>query len=64
MASDRHPPVSPLLVDHLATLYPDKVPDLGMTDREVWIAVGRQDVIRKLRQMAQPSAEQHVVLPG
>jgi hypothetical protein len=48
VADTRIPPISKALVDWLASLYPDRCPNPHMTDREVWIEVGRAEVIRKL----------------
>jgi len=43
------PPVSKVLCDWLEETYPNKVPTIEFTDREVWVAVGVQRVIRFLR---------------
>lgn len=43
------PPISHAVIEWLMRLYPDSVPTLEMTHREVWFAAGRQDVIRKLK---------------
>lgn len=60
MASEKQPHVPQAVIDYLASIYPDRVPHASMTDREIWMAVGRQDVIRKLRQMASSALEQPV----
>lgn len=39
------------LLDYLGTIYPDCVPSPSMTDREIWMDVGKQVVIRKLWQI-------------
>ncbi len=43
------PPVSKVLCEWLESKYPNCVPHIEMTDREVWLAVGVQKVIRFLR---------------
>jgi hypothetical protein len=59
ITTENFPTVSPLLVDRLAELYPDKAPDPRDTDRDIWIAVGRVEVVKKLRQL---SEEQHTTV--
>lgn len=51
----KSPPVDPELVKYLSRVFPDKCPDKADSGREIWIAVGRQDVIRKLRKMSEHS---------
>jgi hypothetical protein len=41
--------VSRELLAWLKEKFPDRVPRLADTDREVWAAVGRQDLIRYLQ---------------
>ena len=48
MADKPIPPISKALVSYLQDLFPDRCPDEGMTDREVWIAAGAAKVVRKL----------------
>lgn len=48
MAS-KPPPIDPRLVDWLASVFPDKCPNETDTDRAIWIGVGTQRVIKKLR---------------
>jgi len=43
------PLISKALVDWLDRLFPDRCPNPNMSDRDVWIAVGRADVVRKLK---------------
>jgi len=43
------PHVPNALIDYLATTYPTRLPTLSMTDREIWIAVGKGEVIDDLR---------------
>jgi hypothetical protein len=46
--ADQKPPfVDPKVVAWLATLFPDKCPRPSDTDREIWMAVGAQGVIKK-----------------
>jgi len=49
MADTPIPSISKALVDWLDRLYPDRCPNPNMLEREVWIAVGRADVVRKLK---------------
>jgi hypothetical protein len=49
MASKRLPPVDPLLVEWLERNYPNKVPGIEDSDREVWAKVGEQRIITQLR---------------
>lgn len=48
----KSPLVSPELVKWLSDVFPDRVPSVADSDREIWMAVGRQDVIRKLRKLS------------
>jgi hypothetical protein len=47
------PTVSPALdkaiIEWLEAVFPDRCPDPSFSDRQVWMAVGEQRVIRKLR---------------
>ena len=52
MANKRLPPVDSALIERLAAKYPNRVPTPDMTDREIWIAVGKQDVIAYLKGVA------------
>lgn len=49
MVQAKAPPVSTVLCDWLESTYPNVVPHIEMTDREVWLAVGIQKVLRFLR---------------
>jgi len=51
MPSKRYPGVTKALIEWLEATYPNRVPSLEMSDREVWIAVGEQRVISKLRNL-------------
>jgi hypothetical protein len=48
MADTPIPPISKALVDWLNRLFPDRCPNVNMSDRDIWIAAGRADVVRKL----------------
>lgn len=48
-SNHKTPAVEKELITWLEVTYPDKCPDPEMTDREIWMAVGEQVVIRKLR---------------
>lgn len=54
------PPVDPSLVEHLERKWPNSVPDLDASDREVWAAVGRQEVIRYLRALTLKIAKENL----
>ena len=49
------PPIDPDLVSWLQELHPNRVPSPEHTDREVWMAVGRQQAIRSLELARQQS---------
>lgn len=36
------------LLEYVRQCFPDKCPHPAMTDREVWMAVGEQNVVKKL----------------
>jgi len=59
MDTEGFPPVSPQLVERLSKVFPDQCPEPAYSDREIWMAVGRAQVVRKLRQV---SAEQHTTV--
>jgi hypothetical protein len=59
MSTENFPAVSPLLVERLAALYPDQAPSPADTERQIWMAVGRAQVVKKLRQL---SEEQHTTV--
>jgi hypothetical protein len=46
------PLIEPALIEWLANIFPNKCPAESDTEREIWIAVGAQKVVRKLRAMA------------
>ena len=45
------PLITEALIRALEMTYPLRLPRLKDTDREIWLAVGRQDVIEKLKQI-------------
>jgi hypothetical protein len=50
MATRKKPPeFTADLIDWLDELFPNKCPDVGMSDREVWIMAGAAQVVSKLR---------------
>lgn len=57
MADQKPPFVDPKVVAWLATLFPDKCPRPSDTDREIWMAVGAQGVIRKMSATAKAQSE-------
>jgi hypothetical protein len=44
------PDLSTALVEALEKLFPDCCPDISLTDRQVWFAAGRADVIKYIRE--------------
>jgi hypothetical protein len=54
--SDRTPHVELRLVEWVAELFPNRVPNEGDSEREIWMAVGAQKVVRKLANVAQIQA--------
>ena len=42
------PPIPRELVEALDKLYPERSPDIGWSDREVWRRVGQREVVRFL----------------
>jgi len=45
----KFPIVDKVLIDALSEQFPDQVPELNDSDREVWAKVGEQRVIRFLK---------------
>jgi hypothetical protein len=48
----RLPFVDAALVEYVTTLFPNRVPAIDATDREIWASVGAQRVVAKLRSLA------------
>ena len=48
MADTSIPPISKALVTWLDRLFPDRCPNVNMTDRDIWMAAGAAGVVRKL----------------
>jgi len=46
------PSVDPQLIEWLEAQYPNRVPDIEARDRDVWAAVGQQQVITYLKAVA------------
>lgn len=57
MASDKAPWVDAALVQYLDKLYPDCAPDPDGRLRDIWMALGRVQVVRKLKRMLVEQAE-------
>lgn len=45
------PYIDDAILEYLDTLYPDRAPDLKMSDREVWMRAGAVDVVRTLKRI-------------
>lgn len=56
MAERQIPPVSLALIEELLSIYPNQVPRIDATEREVWASVGVQKVIAKLKQWYEQSS--------
>ncbi len=56
----RLPPVDQSLIDFLVAKYPNAVPDLEASDRQVWAAVGRQQVITFLKGIANKTVKDNL----
>lgn len=48
-AAPQAPPIPDELLDWLDFLFPDKCPKPTHSGREIWMAVGRRDVVARLR---------------
>lgn len=57
MADQKAPFVDPKVVTWLATLFPDRCPSEADTNRQVWMSVGAQKVLKKLRATATAQSE-------
>lgn len=51
------PLIDPKLIDWLDKLWPERCPEEGDSDRQIWIAVGARKVVRRLRQELQRQEE-------
>lgn len=47
--TERFPIVSEELIKALDILFPDKAPDINLTDKEVWFNAGSVEVVRRLK---------------
>ena len=46
-------PIHPDLLRWLDTNYPERCPDLGMSEREIFAATGARQLVRRLHALAQ-----------
>lgn len=46
------PRVSSELVEALELMFPDRCPDIKTPEREIWMAAGRAEVVRFLKQQS------------
>ena len=58
MPADSTPAISKGLVEWLSKLFPDRCPDPEMSDRQVWMAAGAAQVVRKLKHEFDNQAKQ------
>lgn len=49
--TERFPIVSDELIKALDNLFPDKAPDLSMTENEIWFKAGGVSVVRRLKEI-------------
>lgn len=52
-ANQNFPAVSIPLVESLERIYPDRCPSPDASDREIWMAVGRAQVVHFLRELSE-----------
>lgn len=52
-----YPPIDKVLLDTLTKQFPNTVPDISDSDREVWAKVGEQRVIRFLMRVFEEQTE-------
>jgi hypothetical protein len=58
--ANRLPPVDPQLVEWLEAKWPNRVPDIDEADREIWAAVGRQEVIAYIKGIANKTVKENL----
>ena len=46
------PIIEPSLLNYLDTLHPERCPSPDMTEREIWMAAGARQLVRKLHDLA------------
>lgn len=55
---DTPPPIiDPKVVEHLERLFPNAVPTLNLTDREVWYRAGQVSVVSHLKELVKRQSE-------
>lgn len=57
---DYFPPIDERLIAALGTKFPDQSPDLSMSEKEVWFAAGRADVVRWLALKLEEQQQQNL----
>jgi hypothetical protein len=55
------PIISKELVEFLDNLFPNKVPDKSLNDREVWIKVGNVEVVSFLKSLLKEQEEENIL---
>ena len=45
-------PIHPELLKWLNANYPERCPDIGMSEREIWMASGARHLVRRLQSLA------------
>tara|TARA_Y100001938_G_scaffold123630_1_gene173052 strand:- start:1158 stop:1358 length:201 start_codon:yes stop_codon:yes gene_type:complete len=54
------PDIPKILLEELEARFPEKCPDIGATDREIWMYVGQRSVIRLLWEHYNRSIENQI----
>ena len=49
--TERFPIITDELIKALDVLFPDKAPDLSMTENEIWFKAGSVSVVRRLKEI-------------
>jgi hypothetical protein len=51
------PNIEKALLEHLSEQFPDQVPDISLSEREVWARVGEQRIVRYLKMIYEEQNE-------
>ena len=49
--------LDPRLISHLEDTYPDRCPEMSMSDREIWMSAGKASVVRYLKTLLEEQQE-------
>ena len=56
-ASDNAPYIAPQIVEWISKIFPMVLPSVDDSDRSIWITVGSQKVVRKMKQISDEQAQ-------